>query len=252
VSFYREVLRRIATVRDGAFSDPEAADLLGFAYQGPGLVKGVTRANGVLQAERLELEQRLLRNEMEVLEAELRLRQLRAQDGQRQEARVKERQARRDGTPELVEVPPCWVLATVHTGPLEGLKEVVAGLFEFAEQKGMKPQGPVLLTFLRHPDGEPQACETEAAVLLAARDDYQPWVTKSHELKLLPAARVLTLRIVGPYEEASASVERLFEAARERGLEVVGPLRSIHHDDPGAVPAEQLRTDLQVPVAAGR
>lgn len=70
------------------------------------------------------------------------------------------------------------------------------------------------------------------------------------EVYELPKSKVLSMTCTGPYEEFSHELyAKLFEHAGEEGYEVVGPVREIYVSNPEETPADQLETELQLPVA---
>ncbi len=55
----------------------------------------------------------------------------------------------------------------------------------------------------------------------------------------------------GSYTHVGRSLEALFAAAREQGLEASGPPFALYYDDPGRTPTSELRLRACLPVAPG-
>ena len=67
-------------------------------------------------------------------------------------------------------------------------------------------------------------------------------------IKEMPELRVGTVRHVGPYNQIPQAFERLGAIAQSAGLtpESCGAMLAIYHDNPEAVPPDQLRSDAAV------
>jgi len=73
---------------------------------------------------------------------------------------------------------------------------------------------------------------------------------KMPEFKRFPTTRVASVTEVGPFSEAiPRGFRRLFAWLDVQNLQPLGPSLGIFYDDPAKVPAEQLRSELCVPVA---
>jgi effector-binding domain-containing protein len=70
-------------------------------------------------------------------------------------------------------------------------------------------------------------------------------------VRTLPAAKVISVVYRGPYDHDGFSVafEKAFRYAAERGLEPTGPDRQVYLNNPDETPAEELLTEVQIPVA---
>lgn len=70
------------------------------------------------------------------------------------------------------------------------------------------------------------------------------------EIKRFPTTRVACVSEVGPFNEAvPRGFQRLFAWLNAHNVSPIGKSLGIFHDDPAKVPAEQLRSELCVPVA---
>ena len=73
---------------------------------------------------------------------------------------------------------------------------------------------------------------------------------KMPEFKRFPTTRVASVTEVGPYRDAiPRGFDRLFAWLRAHNIQPQGASLGIFHDDPARVPADQLRSELCVPVA---
>jgi ADP-ribose pyrophosphatase len=73
---------------------------------------------------------------------------------------------------------------------------------------------------------------------------------KMPEFKRFPATRVACVAEVGPFKEAiPRGFDRLFAWLRAQNVQPQGLSLGIFYDDPARVPADQLRSELCVPVA---
>ncbi len=73
---------------------------------------------------------------------------------------------------------------------------------------------------------------------------------KMPEFKHFPATRVASVTEVGPYRDAiPRGFDRLFAWLRAQNVQPQGQSLGIFYDDPARVPADQLRSELCVPVA---
>ncbi len=81
---------------------------------------------------------------------------------------------------------------------------------------------------------------------VVAREDDPPAGTRWADA---PAGPCLCVRHVGNYTALLAVIDRLYDAALETGKELRdAPLFTHYLDDPEAVPEEQLRTDVYLPI----
>jgi len=70
-------------------------------------------------------------------------------------------------------------------------------------------------------------------------------------VRTLSAVKVVSVVYRGPYEHEGFSVafEKAFRYAAEKGLEPAGPDRQVYLNNPDETPAEELLTEVQIPVA---
>lgn len=70
-------------------------------------------------------------------------------------------------------------------------------------------------------------------------------------VRTLPAVKVVSVVYRGPYEHEGFSVafEKAFRYAAEKGLEPAGPDRQVYLNNPDETPAEELLTEVQIPIS---
>ncbi|MDG6257644.1 MAG: GyrI-like domain-containing protein [Methanomicrobiaceae archaeon] len=68
------------------------------------------------------------------------------------------------------------------------------------------------------------------------------------EVKIIPAATVVSALHRGPYHTLGMAHTKIFEYLQERGFESAGSPRELYLNDPGITPEEDLLTEIQYPV----
>lgn len=73
------------------------------------------------------------------------------------------------------------------------------------------------------------------------------------EIRDMPPVRLASMAHHGPYPAIGATFGRLWQTLASAGLagRITGPAVALYHDDPAAVPANELRADAAVPLAPG-
>jgi len=155
--------------------------------------------------------------------------------------------------PVIKEIPAMRVISGRRTGTYEEVcggvsAELMAIIFSPENQKnGVAITGPCLS--LCH-DSEYR--ETDADIEMAIPIQGPVGVLpKGYRVRTLPAEKVISVVYRGPYEHEGFSVafEKAFRYAAERGLEPTGPDRQVYLNNPDETPAEELLTEVQIPVA---
>lgn len=72
------------------------------------------------------------------------------------------------------------------------------------------------------------------------------------EVKTIPAATVVSAVHRGSYRTLGMAHTKVFARLQEEGLEIAGAPRELYLNDPASTPEEDLLTEIQYPVAAGR
>jgi effector-binding domain-containing protein len=79
----------------------------------------------------------------------------------------------------------------------------------------------------------------------------EPGAPLAVEVREVPATTVLTRTYVGPYAQAEARFEEFVRHLLTSGVAPVGDLAGVYYDDPAAVPPEETRYEIRIPVAEG-
>ncbi|HNQ30101.1 MAG: DNA-binding transcriptional regulator CueR [Methanoregulaceae archaeon PtaB.Bin009] len=155
--------------------------------------------------------------------------------------------------PVIKEIPAMRVLSGRRTGTYEEVcGQVSAALMEIIfspenQKKGVTITGPFLSLCY---DGEYR--ETDADIEMAI-PIHGPVVVSDPGItvRTLPAVKAVSVVYRGPYEHEGFSVafEKAFRYAAENGLEPAGPDRQVYLNNPDNTPAEELLTEVQIPVA---
>ncbi len=78
----------------------------------------------------------------------------------------------------------------------------------------------------------------------------QPKLDKGFEFRTLPSTRVVSITCMGSYKELQKSTyNKLFGYAAQHQCTVNGSLREIYLNSPQDTPADQLVTELQLPIS---
>lgn len=154
--------------------------------------------------------------------------------------------------PVIKEVPALRVISGRRTGTYESVcsevsEALFAILFSPANQKnGVTITGPCMSLCY-----DEEYRETDADIEMAV-PVHGPVTSDdpSYTVRTLPAARVISVVYRGPYEHDGFSVafENAFRFAADKGLETDGPDRQIYLTNPDETPAEDLLTEIQIPV----
>lgn len=155
--------------------------------------------------------------------------------------------------PVTKEIPAMRVLSGRRTGTYEEVcGQVSAALMEIIflpenQKNGVTITGPFLSLCY---DGEYR--ETDADIEMAI--PIQGPVVVSDPgiaVRTLPAVKVISVVYRGPYDHDGFSVafEKAFRYAAERRLVPTGPDRQVYLNNPDETPAEELLTEVQIPVA---
>jgi effector-binding domain-containing protein len=154
--------------------------------------------------------------------------------------------------PVIKEVPALRVISGRRNGSFEEVcSEVSEALFSIIERpqnrkSGVTITGPCLSLCY---DNEYR--ETDADIEMAIPVQGPVIIDDpSYTLRTLPAVKVISVVYRGPYEHEGFSVAfgKAFQFAAERGLETEGPDRQVYLTNPDETPAEELLTEIQIPV----
>ncbi len=110
---------------------------------------------------------------------------------------------------------------------------------------GIHIAGPPVFIYI---DGQtdPKSMIFEIGFPIAGKPKLDP----GFEVRELPATRVVSMTCMGPYKELEKSMYgRLYGYAAQHQCSVNGQLREVYLNSPQDTPADQLVTELQLPIA---
>jgi effector-binding domain-containing protein/DNA-binding transcriptional MerR regulator len=154
--------------------------------------------------------------------------------------------------PVIKDVPPIRVISGRKTGTYEGVcSEVGAAIFAIIfspvnQRNGVTITGPCMSLCY---DGEYRENDADIEMAVPVQG---PVITNdpAYTVRTLPAEKVVSVVYKGPYEHDGFSVafENAFRFAAGLGLETEGPDRQVYLNNPDDTPAEELLTEIQIPV----
>jgi effector-binding domain-containing protein len=154
--------------------------------------------------------------------------------------------------PVIKEIPAMRVISGRRIGTYEKIcSEVSNALYSIIfspenQRNGVAITGPCLSLCY---DGEYR--ESDADIEMALPVQGQVSIPDpSFSVRTLPAVRVVSVVYKGPYEHEGFSVafENAFRFAAEKGYETTGPDRQVYLNNPDETPAEELLTEVQIPL----
>ncbi len=154
--------------------------------------------------------------------------------------------------PVIKEIPAMRVISGRRTGTYEEVcSGVSAALMEILfspknRKDGVVITGPCLSLCY---DGEYR--ETDADIEMAIPIHGQVVIPDpTISVRTLPAVKVVSVVYRGPYQHEGFAVafENAFRFAAEKGFQTTGPDRQIYLNNPDETPAEELLTEVQIPI----
>jgi effector-binding domain-containing protein len=150
----------------------------------------------------------------------------------------------------IVEVAPQLVLGMRKRGPYRNIALMIPQICQFAVQNGIQLIGPPM--YICHETSPEEAKEAdrknnadvEVAVPIAQRGKE----TDEIMCYELPRAKMAKILHKGPYQEETATYEKLFAWIEKNNETVNGPIREIYLNDPHEVPEEELLIEIYAPI----
>ena len=150
----------------------------------------------------------------------------------------------------IVNVEPKLVLGMRQTGPYGIIGVMIPELCDYAAENGIQMIGPPM--FICHETCAEEAmkadkegnADIEVAVPIAQRGKETEEIT-CYEL---PAAKMAKIIHKGPYQEETATYEKLFAWLEKNNKAIMGPMREIYLNDPHEVPQEELLIEIYAPI----
>ena len=150
----------------------------------------------------------------------------------------------------IVNVEPQLVLGMRKKGPYRLIGELIPQICMFATQNGIQMIGPPM--YICHEPSAEEAvkadkegtADVEVAVPILKRGKETDEIT-CYEL---PSAKMVKTLHKGPYQEETATYEKLFAWLEQNNMTITGPMREIYLNDPHEVPEEELLIEIYAPI----
>lgn len=152
--------------------------------------------------------------------------------------------------PVIKEIPAIRVISRREKGTYEDvchrlIEELMAAVRTPENMRnGVRITGPVMM--LDH--GE-EYRETDADIEIAVPVAGRISVDEGIEVQVLPAVRAISVVHTGPYEDLFGAYGAIATYAAEHGLVLAGPDRELYYNSPHEVGPEEIRTEVQYPIA---
>jgi effector-binding domain-containing protein len=152
--------------------------------------------------------------------------------------------------PLIKEIVPLRILGKRGTGTYsETITRLMTGLCtqlssEENQRNGLKIAGP-FMTLYHDCEYKEKDADMECIVPITGRCSVSD---PSMEIRTLTGGKFLTLLYKGPYTGLFGAWARIRAFAEERDFVAVGPQREMYLNDPHMVAAEELLTELQIPI----
>ncbi|MCY3412186.1 MAG: GyrI-like domain-containing protein [Candidatus Heimdallarchaeota archaeon] len=146
---------------------------------------------------------------------------------------------------ELKQVPKIRVIAAREIGSYNvTIGKLIGELMQVIHQNEMTVTGPIM--FICHDrEYQEEDADIEVAIPITGRVHA---LDEQMEVKYLDQISAVTILYTGQYESIGQGYARVFEYIRQHKLEIAGNTREIYLNDPNTVKAEELLTEIQVPV----
>jgi len=155
----------------------------------------------------------------------------------------------------ITEIPPQTVIGIRRRGRYqEQIPAMMMELFTYVEENGIGIAGmPVFVCHETSPDEVMRAQEEGTADIEVVVPVAAPVVTTGEGGSAitcyeLPGATMAKAVHKGPYETCESTYNDLFAWISIHGREITGPIREVYLNDPGEVAAEDILTEIYVPV----
>ncbi len=147
------------------------------------------------------------------------------------------------------------VACTKMKGPYTGTGKAIEGLVGFLGKQKLNPTGAPIMIYHKAPPKvkKPKKYLTEICFPVAAKAPKRPKKKGKFVIKGMKPRKVLAAYGVGPYEKKAPELMKLLKAeAKKRKLKTAGPMCQISFMDPKDTAAEELVSEMQIPVKGGK
>jgi effector-binding domain-containing protein len=160
-----------------------------------------------------------------------------------------------DGTIVEKETAQATVACTKMKGPYEKTGKHIEKLMGFMMKQKLAPTGMPMMIYLKGPPKvkKPKKYLTEICFPVAAKAPKKPKKKGKFVIKAMKSRKVLAAYGVGPYETKSPELMKLLiDEAKKRKLKTAGPMCQISFMDPKETAAEELVSEMQIPIKGGK
>ncbi len=150
----------------------------------------------------------------------------------------------------LVEVPQFQVLGIRKRGHYRIIPELLQRIFEFAMENRVQLAGMPMLLMHERSREEALEADTKGTADVEVAVPVSGTVKPEGDIRLytLPGGKMARIVHLGPYEGSATSYEKVLGWIGQKGLNVIGPIREIYHNNPMEVRPEEIMTEILVPV----
>jgi len=156
-----------------------------------------------------------------------------------------------DGTIEEKESPAATVACIKMKGPYDKTAENIEKLTGFIKKQKLIADGKPMMIYLKGPPKVKKAKKylTEICIPVATKAPKKPKKKGKFVIKAIKPQKVLAAYGVGPYETKSPELMKLLiDEAKKRKLRTAGPMCQISFMDPKEIAAEELVSEMQIPI----
>jgi len=138
----------------------------------------------------------------------------------------------------------------LHKGAYSGTGATIKKAMALCTDAGLVPMGSVTMVCVTDPATVKDESELRAEIVVPVMlFGPPPTLPEGATMKTIPAGTVASITARGPYGEADvAALEALMAWIAEAGHEVTGPPRIVYFHDPEMFVAEDLVSEVQVPI----
>jgi effector-binding domain-containing protein len=160
-----------------------------------------------------------------------------------------------DGTLEEKETKASVVACTKMKGPYDKAGKTIEKLTGFINKQKLSQDGKPMMIYLKGPPKVKKAKKylTEICIPVAAKAPKKPKKKGKFVIKAMKPRKVLAAYGVGAYEKKAPELMKLLMAeAKKRKLKPAGPMCQISFMDPKETAAEELVSEMQIPIKGGK
>lgn len=139
-----------------------------------------------------------------------------------------------------------WVAAKLKLTAMNAFEKDLENLFKWCVGKKLNPKGPVVSYYPRFFDGARKMDKLGLGVILAG--DVEASKDDNYAVESVRPTRVLSIHVRGPYEKSMNKLGEALAILKKKKLKPLGPIVVYYHSDPNKVEAEDLHTEITIPV----